>query len=229
MTQQAALLTTDGTPVPGYLHEAPGDGKAGAVVIIPEWWGLNGHIRDVADRFAREGFTAFAVDVYDGRTTRDAAEAEALLKAMDPQRALAMIRLAVEALRRRGQRVGVVGFCMGGALALATAAHDEKLDACVPFYGIPQEARADVTRIRAPVLGHYAQHDDHCAADRVDALERKLAGAGIAATLHRYDAHHAFFNDTRPQVYSPENAGLAWRRTVDFLHEKLGERAARPG
>jgi carboxymethylenebutenolidase len=92
----------------------------------------------------------------------------------------------------------------------------------VPFYGIPGEDRADVTKIRAPVLGHYAQHDDWCSPDRVGALEKKLKGANIPVEFHRYDAHHAFFNDTRPKVYSKPNAELAWTRTVEFLRAKLG-------
>jgi len=221
MAGQTPLTAADGTEVPGALFEPTSGGPRGAVVLIHEWWGLNAHIRDVAERLTREGFTVFAVDLYAGRVARDEPEAEKLMTELDGRQALETLGRAAEALRQRGLKVGVLGFCMGGAYALAAAAHDAKLSACVPFYGIPPETRADVTKIRAPVLGHYAQQDDWCSPDRVSALEQKLQRAGVPVEIHRYDAEHAFFNDTR-KVYSPENARTAWRRTVDFLHAKLG-------
>lgn len=223
MTGQSKLTTADGTELPGALFEPPSGTSSGAVVLIHEWWGLNAHIRDVAQRLAREGFTVFAVDLYGGRVAaaENAAEAEALMNALDGKQALETLGRAAEALRQRGLRVGVMGFCMGGAYALAAAAHDEKLAACVPFYGIPPETRADLTKIRAPVLGHFALNDDWCTPDRVDALEKQLKEAGVQAEIHRYDAGHAFFNDTR-SVYAPEHARTAWQRTVDFLRARLG-------
>lgn len=220
MAGQSTLTAADGTEAPGALFEPSPGSPRGAVVLIHEWWGLNAHIRDVAERLKREGFTVFAVDLYAGRVARDESEAEKLMTELDGRKALETLGRASEALRQRGLKVGVMGFCMGGAYALAAAAHDAKLAACVPFYGIPPEARADVTKIRAPVQGHYAQQDNWCSPDRVSALEQQLKGAGVPVEIHRYDAEHAFFNDTR-KVYSPENARMAWRRTVDFLHAKL--------
>jgi carboxymethylenebutenolidase len=220
MAGQSKLTAADGTELPGYLAQPPSGKSPGAVVLIQEWWGLNAHMRDVADRLAREGFTVFAVDLYGGQVARDAAEAERMMKAMDRPKAVRTCVQAAEALRQRGMKAGVMGFCMGGALALATAAEDANVAACVPFYGIPPDA--DVTKIRARVLGHYAKRDDHVSPERVDALEQKLQAAGVPAEIHRYDADHAFFNDTRPQVYSPENARTAWRRSVEFLHQQLG-------
>lgn len=224
MAGQAGLTGRQEQELAGHLSEAPGGSARGAVVLIHEWWGLNGHIRGIADRLAREGFTVFAVDLYGGRVAKDAEEAEGLMNGLDWGRAVQDLRTATEALRQRspGTRVAVMGFCMGGALTLLAAANDPQLDAAVPFYGIPPEGAADVTRIRAPVLGHFARHDDWCTPARVDALEKKLKGASVPAELHRYDAGHAFFNDTRPEVHSPENAATAWKRTVDFLHAKLG-------
>lgn len=221
MTGQTQLIGKQGQALAGYLSEAPKGDAPGAVVLIHEYWGLNPHIRDVAERLAREGFTTFAVDLYSGRIAQDESEAMKLMNALDGRQALETLGRAAEALRQRGLKVGVMGFCMGGAYALAAAAHDAKLSACVPFYGIPPETRADVTRIRAPVLGHYAQHDEWCSPDRVAALEQKLKDAGVPVEFHRYDASHAFFNDTR-KVYAPEPARTAWRRTVDFLRAKLG-------
>lgn len=224
MAGQAKLTDAKGQELAGYLSEAPGGKARGAVVLIHEWWGLNAHIRGIADRLAHEGFTVFAVDLYGGRVAKEAKEAEQLMNGLDWGKAAAALRSATEALRQRapGTKVAIMGFCMGGALTLLAAANDPGLDAAVPFYGIPPEQGADVARIRAPVLGHFAKNDDWCTPGRVDALEKKLKGANVAAEIHRYDAGHAFFNDTRPEVYSRDNAETAWKRTVDFLHAKLG-------
>ncbi|KFE62280.1 dienelactone hydrolase family protein [Hyalangium minutum] len=224
MAQATQLTGTDGKEVPGYLSEPSGGSSKGAVILIHEWWGVNEHIRGVADRLAREGFTVFAADLYGGKVAKDEATAQQYLNSMDWQQAGEVLRRAAEALRQRkpGTKVGVTGFCMGGAVALFLAAKDPEIAACVPFYGIPGDDKADVTKIRAPVLGHYAKIDNWCSPDRVDALEKKLKGANVPAEIHRYDAQHAFFNDTRPQVYSRDNAELAWKRTVEFFHAKLG-------
>jgi carboxymethylenebutenolidase len=223
MAEQAKLTAADGTELPGYLKAAEGGAGRGAVVVLHEWWGLTEQIRGVADRLAREGFTAFAPDLYRGQATKDPAVAQKLMTALDRQQAMEDISRAVEALQRRtpGTKVAVMGFCMGGALTLAAAARDGRVAAAVPFYGIPQEG-ADLTKLRCPVQGHFANIDDWCSPDRVDALEKTLEGAGVPLELHRYDAKHAFCNEKRPEVYSPQNAELAWTRTVEFLRAKLG-------
>jgi carboxymethylenebutenolidase len=223
MTQTTTLTGTDGKEVPGTLIEPSGGPSRGAVLLIHEWWGLNEHIRHVAERLAGEGFTVFAADLYGGRVAKDEATAQQYLSTMDWKQAEDVLRRAAEALRHRtpGAKVGVMGFCMGGAVSLFAAAKDPQIAACVPFYGIPGEDKADVTKIRAPVLGHFAVHDGWCSPDRVNALEKKLKDAHVPVELHRYDAHHAFFNDTRPKVYSKPNADMAWERTVQFLHAKL--------
>jgi carboxymethylenebutenolidase len=224
MAEQAKLTSANGAELSGYLKPAKGGTGRGAVVVIHEWWGLTEQMRGVADRLAREGFTVFAPDLYRGKVTKDATEAGKLMGALDRRQALEDLSRAVEALQRRapGTKVAVLGFCMGGALTLAAAAHDGRFAAAVPFYGIPPEEAADVTKIRCPVLGHFANIDDWCTPDRVNALEKKLKGAGVPAELHRYDAGHAFFNEQRPEVYSPQNTELAWKRTVEFLRAKLG-------
>jgi carboxymethylenebutenolidase len=223
MAEQAKLTTSEGAELPGYLKAAGGGSAHGAVVVLHEWWGLTEQIRGVVDRLAREGFTAFAPDLYRGRVTKDPAEAQQLITALDRQRAVEDISRAVEALQRRapGTKVAVLGFCMGGALTLAAAAVDGRVAAAVPFYGIPPEG-TDLAKIRCPVLGHFANIDDWCSPDRVDALEKKLVGAGVPLELHRYDAGHAFFNEARPEVYSPQDAERAWTRTVEFLRARLG-------
>lgn len=223
MTQAAQLTGTDGKAVPGYLSEPSGGSSKGAVILLHEWWGLDEHIRGVTDRLAREGFTVFAADLYGGKVAKDEATALQYLNSMDWQQAEEVLRRAAEALRQRkpGTKVGVTGFCMGGAVALFFAAKDPEIAACVPFYGIPGEDKADVTEIRGAVLGHFANTDNWCTPERVNALEKKLKGANVPAEIHRYDAQHAFFNDARPQVYSRENSELAWKRTVEFFRAKL--------
>jgi carboxymethylenebutenolidase len=224
MTAQTTLTTASGTPLRGYLQAPAGGAAQGAVVVIHEFWGLTDQVRGVADRLAREGFTAFAQDLYQGKVTRDADEAMKLMQGLDMAQAAREIGQAAEALRQRapGTKVAVLGFCLGGALTLAAAAQDPTLSAAVPFYGIPPEQVADVSRIRCAVLGHFAQRDDWCTPERVNALEKTLQAAHVPARIHRYDAGHAFANEQRPEVYSPENAELAWKRTLEFLRAKLG-------
>jgi carboxymethylenebutenolidase len=217
----SALQAKDGSTLPGFLDDAAGAG-APAVVVVHEWWGLNEQVKGVARRLAADGFVAFAVDLYRGTLAKDATEASALMQALDMKRALADLHAAVQALlARAGGRVGTLGFCMGGAYALATAAHNQEVKAAVAFYGIPSPAMADVKAIKARVLGHYASRDGHVSPERVDALEKTLAAAGIEATLYRYEADHAFANEKRPEVYAPAAAELAWKRTLAFLHETL--------
>lgn len=223
MAGQTKLTTANGTELPGYLKEASGGARKGAVILIHEFWGLTDQVRGVADRLASEGFTAFAQDLYHGRVTTNSDEALKLMQALDMKKALQEISQAAEALRQRapGTRVAVMGFCMGGALTLAAAAKDGNITAAVPFYGIPPEEVADLTKIQCPVLGHFATQDDWCTPDRVNAVERKLQGAHIPLQFHRYSAQHAFANEKRPEVYSPQDAELAWKRSMEFLHARL--------
>jgi carboxymethylenebutenolidase len=194
---------------------ARGVGDVG-VVIIHEFWGLNAQISAVAARYAAAGISALAIDLYDGRVARSREEAAGLMSRLDYGRAMRIISAAADALRAKGSvRVSSLGFCMGGAVALASAERAERLDAAVVFYGLPPEL--DATRIRVPVLLHYARQDEWCTPTRVAALEHDLTRAGVAFTLYRYDARHAFCNETRADVYEPGLAKLAFDRTVAFL------------
>lgn len=216
------LTNAQGSVLPGFLDDSAGKG-APAVIVIHEWWGLNEQVRGVARRLAGDGFVAFAVDLFGGKLAKDAAEAAAVMQALDGKQALGALHAAVQALLpHSGGRVGVMGFCMGGAYALAAAAHNPEVKAVVAFYGIPQPALADVRQIRAKVLGHYASRDTHVSPARVDALEKSLKAAGVQATLYRYEADHAFANEKRPEVYAKAAAELAWTRTLAFLQEALG-------
>lgn len=213
----AELETKSGNRVPGYLAEKPG--STAAVILIHEWWGLTDQIKRTTDRFAFEGFTTFAVDLYNGLVTTNADRANELMSQLSWDEALRTLKIAAEALQHRGaSKLGVAGFCMGGALALAAAARMPPLfDAVVPFYGLPPKDRGDLAKITARVQGHFANIDDWCTPERVKASEALIKGA----EFHRYEANHAFANDARPEVYSREDAEAAYSRTFAFLRTHL--------
>ena len=214
------LTDTVGKDVLGYFNA--GDGKTGkpSVIVIHEWYGLNDQIRGVADRYVREGFVAFAPDLYQGKLATDDATAEKYMKGLDWARAVEDIRHAVQALVARDAktRVGITGFCMGGAVALAAAAAVPELAACVPFYGIPE--KADYAKMKAKVQGHFANKDGWITPAKVDALEKTLKGAGVPVEVFRYDAGHAFMREGG-KAYSPDDAKKAWERAVSFLKASL--------
>ena len=214
----------------GYLapaHEGAGLG----VIVVQEWWGLVDHIADVCDRFAGEGFTALAPDLYHGKTVpdREPDEAAKALMAMDLDRAARDLSGAVEFLQAhdsvRGHGVAVVGFRMGGGLALWLATlRPDAVRAAVPFYGIaPDGKEPDWSALTAAVEGHYAEHDDMVSTEAVAAFEAKLTELGKEVRIFTYPGtSHAFFNDTRPGIYDEDAARQAWVRTLEFLRAKLG-------
>ena len=206
----------DGGRTKGYLAKA-GAGKTG-IVVIQEWWGLNDQICGVADRFAAAGITALAPDLFQGRVTAKPDEASHLMNGLDfPGATHQDIRGAARHLTKSCAKVGVMGFCMGGALAIAAAVHVPEVDAAVCFYGIPPKDFADPVEIRVPFQGHFAEHDDWCTPAAVNALEADLKKSGAPYELYRYDAHHAFCNEQRPEVYDAAAAKKAWERMIAFL------------
>ena len=221
---------TNGTTGGGYLapaHEGAGLG----VVVVQEWWGLVDHIVDVCDRFSAEGFTALAPDLYHGKTVpnREPDEAAKAQMALDLERAAKDLSGAVDFLQDhpsvRGHGVAVVGFCMGGGLALWLATlRPDAVRAVVPFYGIaPAGAEPDWKALAAAVEGHYAEHDDMAPPDAVAAFEEQLRDLGKDVRIFSYPGtSHAFFNDSRPEVHDEEAARQAWVRTLEFLRAKLG-------
>jgi carboxymethylenebutenolidase len=205
------------TGISGYLNSSAGEGCPG-IVVIHEMWGLNQQIRGVVDRLAKEGFLAFGVDLYRGQVANSPHQAHELVRAGDKAQWFADLRSAATALLPR--KVGVVGFSMGGAFALATAAMVPEVSACVSFYGVPRPD-VDLTKVRARVLGHYVPVDEYVPRERLAEVEADLRRAQISVTFHSYDARHSFFNEQLSGVYSPADARLAWERTVAFLKETL--------
>ncbi len=219
---------SNGTSGRGYLA-APESGSGPGVVVIQEWWGLVDHIVDVCDRLAAEGFVALAPDLYRGESTTEPDEAGKLMMTLNIERAARDMSGAVDEVARRSGGnggVGVIGFCMGGGLALMVAAERSDLvKAVVPFYGlIPWPgAQPDYPKMAASVQGHYAEKDDFFGPEAVAGLEQQLAVAGVDHELFIYPgADHAFFNDVRPEVYDAGAAALAWSRTLDFLRANVG-------
>ncbi|HEX2118557.1 MAG TPA: dienelactone hydrolase family protein [Acidimicrobiales bacterium] len=221
---------TNGTTGGGYLAPAV-EGAGLGVIVVQEWWGLVDHIVDLCDRFTAEGFTALAPDLYHGRTipNREPDEAAKAEMALDLERAAGELSGAVDFLQAhpavRGHGVAVVGFCMGGGLALWLATlRPDAVRAVVPFYGLaPSGAEPDWSALTASVEGHYAEHDDLTGSDAVAAFEEHLRDLGKDVRVFTYPGTgHAFFNDTRPEVYDDEAARQAWVRTLEFLRAKLG-------
>ncbi len=188
-----------------------------AVILVHEIFGVTAHIRTLADRFAEAGFTASAIDLFDGRTTDDLQQGFALAQALSWPNAVKQIQRAAEALRAESRPVAVVGFCMGGSLALMAAAQAPAPWPTVCFYGIPPSGQADLTRISGHVLLHFATQDTYISNERINALEHLLEGAGVRATLHRYAAAHGFVRED-PDGFA---AKLAWERTITFLRQEL--------
>lgn len=215
---------SNGRSTPGYLTQ-PDDGQQyPAVVVIQEWWGLVPHIKEVAERFAAEGYIALAPDLYYGQTANEPDEAQKLKMALDRERAVAEIGAAAHHLKSMDsvnpKRVGVVGWCLGGGLSLSAAAENGDIAAAVCFYGQPL-SEADKARLRVPILGLFASEDHGISVADVQAFDQELGRHAVPHEIHVYDGtHHAFFNDTR-SVYDPAAAEDAWRRTLDWFQTYL--------
>lgn len=221
MGEMIAFTRPDGAATQGYFASA-GAGRPG-VVVLQEWWGLNPHIISIAERFAAAGFSALAPDLYRGRLASDRDEASHMMAGLDFADATHQdIAGAVKYLSARCTQVGITGFCMGGALTIAAAVHVPGLRAAVCFYGVPPASFADPAQIRIPFQGHFANRDDWITPAVVDGLEQAMRSAGAAPDIHRYAADHAFFNATRPEVFDPACAKLAWERSLAFFAKHLG-------
>jgi len=214
-----------GAAASGAIALPEGSGKAPGLVLVQEWWGVNDHIRSLADRFAAAGFITLAPDLYHGQATKDPAEAARWMNALDGKQAMDDIAGAVAALAahpRANGKVGITGFCMGGAYTFAATSAIPELAAAVPFYGIPPVERLDFAKMKAPILAHVATRDEWVTVARAEEIKKGIDAHHGSMKLEIYEADHAFFNDTRPEVYAPAAAKLAWERTIAFLHAHLG-------
>jgi carboxymethylenebutenolidase len=205
----------------GFYAEPAGNPQAPGIVVIQEWWGLNDQIKGVANRLALAGYRALVPDLYRGKVTVEAEEAQHLMTNLNFGDAAGQdVRGAVQHLKAASTQVGVTGFCMGGAVTLLAAVNVPEADAAAAWYGLPPLEYIDASKIRMPLLGHFCFNDAYFSISSVDELEKKLKSAGVNFEFHRYDASHAFANETS-SAYNREAADLAWKRTMAFFDEQL--------
>jgi carboxymethylenebutenolidase len=217
---------SNGGTAPGYLA-VPDSGGGLGVVVLQEWWGLDGHIRSVCDRLAGEGFLALAPDLYRGETTDQPDQAQQMMMALDMEQAEKHMRGAVDYVASHegfdGEGVGTVGFCLGGGLSVWAASANPKVAATVTYYYVMPHGKPDFSKISGPVLGHFGEEDEFVSVDGAKALESQMRDAGVDVHFEFYPgAGHAFFNDTnRLGTYNKRMAELSWQRTTDFFNENL--------
>jgi carboxymethylenebutenolidase len=230
MGTTVSFARPDGKMVEGYAAEPVTKSGAPGIVVIQEWWGVNPQIRGVADRLAAAGYLALVPDLYRGKWTVEAEEAHHLMTGLNFSDAASQdIRGAVQFLKARGNKVGITGFCMGGALTLLALCMAPEIDAGVVWYGCPPLEYIDAAKIKAPLQAHWATQDEFFPIATVDQLQEKLQAAQVHCEFYRYLAHHAFANETAvgphriPQTqYDPVWSEQAWDRTFRFFGRWLG-------
>ena len=223
MAGKMVEFPTNGHTTHGYLA-TPASGKGPGVLVIQEWWGLVPHIKKVADRFAAEGFSALAPDMYHGQTASEPDGAGKLFMALNIGQAEKDLQGATTYLKAHSStaKVGAVGFCMGGQLALFAATLDTSIGACVNFYGVHPNVKPDYRKLSGPVLGLYAEKDGFVTPDVAKGVDKAIKEAGKSSEIHIYPGvNHAFFNDERPDAYDKAAAEDAWRRTLTFFRQHL--------
>lgn len=229
MGKMISYQRPDGKNVEGYLAEPSGGASAPGVVVIQEWWGLNDQIKGVADKLAAQGYRALVPDLYRGKLGLDANEAGHLMNDLDFADAAGQdVAGAVRHLKATGSaKVGVTGFCMGGALTLLSAVLVPDMDAAVAFYGYPPLEFIDASRIKVPLMAHWGIEDTAFPIAKVDELEQKLTAAKVHYEFHRYQARHAFANEEADSKgldmlrYDAALAEQAWKRTFAFFARHL--------
>lgn len=209
----------------GYLA-VPESGAGAGILVLQEWWGLVPHIMSVCDRLAAAGYVALAPDLYNGTQTTSPDEAGRLFMALNIEKTAQKLEASIQYLLDheavRGDRIGVVGFCMGGQLALLAATVSANIGAVVDFYGIHPNVSPDFSQLSAPVLGIFGEKDGFVTPEAVATLTQAIQQAGGTIESHTYpNCDHAFFNDTRPEVYNPDAATDAWDKTLGFFEQQL--------
>ena len=216
----------DGETGRGFLALPQGDGPFPGVIVVQEWWGLDGHIKDVAERFAREGFAALAPDLYHGKVAKEPDEAQKLMMSLNTGKASNELARGADYLASRpeaaGRGIGATGFCMGGGLALTLACDSPHIRAAAPFYGINPSPVDKVANLRGPVLAVYAENDGWVTEEVREQLRKALSQHGIEHEIKVYPGtDHAFFNDTRAEVYNRDAANDAWERVLSLFRANL--------
>jgi carboxymethylenebutenolidase len=223
MNAETLNLSTSNGATTAYVARPQKQVNAG-VILIQEWWGINDHIRDIAGRYAGEGYLCVAPDLYRGRLAANPEEAAALMKGLAIDDGMETIVKAMEAAEETYavNRFAITGFCMGGTFALRSACEIPALKAAAPFYGdIPEDGV--LKQLRVPVLFVAGKRDAWINEEKVSQLRSASTKYDLPVEIKSYDADHAFFNDTRPQVYDKKAAADAWRRVLEFFGKHLGD------
>jgi carboxymethylenebutenolidase len=223
MAGRMVQFPSNGQTTGGYLA-LPAAGKGPGVIVIQEWWGLVGHIKAVCDRFAAEGFSALAPDMYHGKTADEPDGAGKLMMALNIAQTEKDLRGAAAYLAQHSStaKLGAVGFCMGGQLALFAATLNPSVGACVNFYGIHPNVKPAYANLSGPVLGLFAEKDAYVTPATARQVEADIKAAGKTCEVHIYPGvDHGFFNDERPDVYDKAAATDAWRRTLNHFRTNL--------
>lgn len=224
MATPIAFQTSEGSPTSGALSLPASPARAGAVIVVHEWWGLNDDIRGLCDRLAEAGWVALAVDLYGGESTTSASRAMELANEMKTAEAMKVVAGAVSLLARHERangKVGITGFCLGGGMAIAAACTVPGIACAAPYYGLPLPAFQRFDRDTPPIEGHYSASDPHITPERVRALEERATAAGARFQAHFYDGPHAFMRRADPAVYHPASEALAWSRTLALFAREL--------
>ena len=216
MKTERVTLLAHGQPFKASLS-IEGEPKAG-LVVMHEGYGLNEAMVALGEKFAREGYAVLVPDLYAGEVATDAARAGELMNRMMTERSMEIIEASVITLARRTQgKVGVTGFCLGGAMALAAATSVSGISAIAPFYGLPKRSYLDASKVKCPIQAHFAAHDDWARADTIEAFAGEVRALGKQMEVHVYEAGHAFMREGDADVYNAPCAATAWTRVNDFL------------
>ena len=222
MGTKISFLRPDGKQAAAYLAKA-GGANAPGVVVIQEWWGLQDQIRGICDRLALAGYDALAPDLFAGTVVpyHDSAAAAREMNSLNFAEATdQLVRGAVQYLGKTGAKVGLTGFCMGGAVTILGACRIPEVAAAVAFYGLPPDGAFKPADIKVPFQGHYANTDDYITPQKVDAFEAGLKAAKRTYKLFRYAADHGFMNEQR-DVHERVAAELGWKRMLAFWKKYL--------
>jgi carboxymethylenebutenolidase len=211
-----------GRTATAYLAEAT-DPRAPGVVVIQEWWGVQGQIRGVCDRYAAAGYTGIAPDLYAGKVIpyHDEESAGQAMNELDFLAATDEIAAAAaDLLRMSGRKVGLSGFCLGGVVSILGAIRLANIDAASAYYGAPDDALDDAAKVRVPIQAHFADRDDWCTPADADRMERKFKESGAPYRVFRYACFHGFANKDARE-YDKAAAEAAWRRDLDWWSTHL--------
>jgi len=222
MKTEQLNLNQPGGATTAYVARPDNDATA-AVILIQEYWGINDHIRDLAGRYAREGYVCVAPDLYRGKLAKNSNEASQFMQALALDDGIEIIRQAITETKRvyNVQKIGITGYCMGGIYALRAACLLSDVAAAVPFYGdVPEENV--LKNLKVPTLFIAGKRDAWINPEKVNGLVETARKYDLPLEVVSYDADHAFFNDTRPEVYDAEAAADAWRRVLELFRKHLG-------